>query len=253
MIALRAALMWLVAIRRRLLLLFAFAVAFLLAAASARVLAGTSHGHVDLDRIFEVGGATLASVYLLAGWLIGRFPLIAVIVLMAGVFADERASGLARLHLSRPVSPAAFYGVRVLVLGAIAFLFSMLVMPAFDLVLLGQTQPGVWALVLAWIVVYGGITAALSVCTRADAWIALLIAALATMWHALRVGGILDAVPVGGRQFVTLVLPPHGALIAIETAFAQLQPIPWPAVLDACLYGVIALLLGALLLERREI
>jgi hypothetical protein len=253
MIALRAALLWLVAIRRRILLLLAFAAAFLLAAASARVLAGTSHGHVDLDRIFEVGGPTLASVYLLAGWLIGRFPLIAVAVLMAGVFSDERATGLARLHFSRPVAPAAFYGVRVLLLGAVAFLFSILVMPAFDLVLLGQTQPGVWPLALGWIVAYGGITAALSVWTRADAWIAILLAALATMWHALRAGGVLDAVPVGGRQFLTLVMPPHGALLAIETAFARMRPVPWTALLDACLYGVVALLIGALTIERREI
>jgi hypothetical protein len=212
-----------------------------------------SDGHVDLDRIFEVGGPTLASVYLLAGWLIGRFPLIAGVVLMAGVFSDERESGLARLHLSRPVSPAAFYGVRVVLLGATAFLLSVLLLPAFDLILLGRTQSGAWVLALAWIVVYGGITAALSVWTRADAWIALLLAAFATMWHALRAGGLLDAVPVGGRQFLTLILPPHGALLAIESAFAEMRPVPWPALFDACLYGVVALLIGALTLDRREI
>jgi hypothetical protein len=253
MIAFRAALLWLVAIRRRVLLLLLFAAAFLLAAASARLLAGTSGGHVDLDRIFEVGGPTLASVYLLAGWLIGRFPLIAVIVLTAGAFSEERATGLARLHLSRPVAPAAFYGMRVLVLAAVSLLFSVLLLPAFDLVLLGHTQPGTWVLAASWIVAYGGITAALSVWTRADAWIALLLAALSTMWHALRAGGVLDTVPVGGRQFLTLVLPPHGALLAIETAFAQLRPVPWTAVLDACLYGFVALLIGAFTLERREI
>ena len=252
MIAFRASLMWLVAIRRRILLLLVFAGAFLLAAGSARMLAGTA-GHVDLDRIFEVGGPTLASVYLLAGWMIGRFPLIAAIVLMAGVFSDERVSGLARLHLSRPVSPAAFYGVRALVLAALATLLSVLLLPAFDLILLGRTQPGTWVLAVAWIVTYGGVTAALSLWTRADAWVALLLAGLATMWHALRVGGVLDTVPVGGRQFLTLVLPPHGALLALETAFAQMLPVPWTAFLNACLYGIVALLIAAFTLERREI
>jgi hypothetical protein len=253
MIALRASLFWLVAIRRRVALLGIFSIAFLLAAASARLLAGTTTDHVDLDRIFEVGGTTLASAFLLTGWAIGRFPLLAVLVLMAGVFSQERASGLARLHFARATSPAALYGVRALVLAGVALLASALIMPAFDFLLLGHAQPGAWILAAAWIVAYGGLTAALSVWTRADAWIALLLAILATTWNALRAGGVLDAVPVGARQFLSLVLPPHGALLALETAFAGAQPVPWTALLDAALYGLVVLLVGGLTLGRREV
>lgn len=252
MIALRAALCWLVAIRRRLGLLALFAVVFLFAAVSARHLAGAGTDHADLDRIFEVGGPTLASAYLLAGWAIGRFPLVAALVLMAGVFSEDRATGLARLHLSRPISPHRFYGVRALTLAAAALLCSALLLPAFDWLLLGRTQSGAWILAAAWILAYGGLTAALSVWTRADAWIALLLAILATTWHALRAGGMLDAIPVGARQFLTMVLPPHGALLALEASFAQGSPVPWDAFLNACLYGFVALLIGGLTLERRE-
>jgi hypothetical protein len=253
MTAFRAALAWLLAIRRRLLLLAAFAAVFLIAAASARLLTAAGTGHADLDRIFEVGGPTLASAYVLAGWAIGRFPLLAVLVLMAGVLSEERASGLARLHLSRPISPYGFYGVRALTLAGAALGLSVLLLPAFDWLLLGHTQPGASVLAAAWIIAYGGLIAALSVWTRADAWIALLLAILATSWHALRAGGVLDAVPAGARQFLTLILPPHGALLALENAFGQGAAVPWDAFLNACLYGVVLLLIGGLALERREL
>jgi hypothetical protein len=58
---------------------------------------------------------------------------------------------------------------------------------------------------------------------------------------------------VGARQFLSLVLPPHGALLALETAFAGAQPVPWTALLDAALYGLVVLLVGGLTLGRREV
>lgn len=253
MTLLRAALLQLSAMRRRGLLLLGFVGAFLIAASSARMIAGDGTGQANLDRIFEVGGSTLASAYLLAGWAIGRFPLLAVLVLMAGVFADDRALGLARLHLTRPVSPLALYGVRVVVFATVAFLLSAALIPAFDLLLLGHMEPGAWAPTLGWIVAYGGLVAALSVWTRADAWVALLVAILATSWYLLRAGGMLDGVPIGGRQVVSLVLPPHGALLALESAFARGTSVPWNALLNTMLYGFVALLIGAAGLLRREI
>jgi hypothetical protein len=73
--------------RRRLIGLVAFGLLFLAAAATARVFTHSDHGHIEMDRLFELGGTTLVSALLLLGWLIGRFPLIAVLVLCAGIFS----------------------------------------------------------------------------------------------------------------------------------------------------------------------
>lgn len=243
----------LVAMRRRLLLLLAFAAVLLLSAVAARLLS-SSPDHVELDRIFELGGPTLASAFLLLGWLVGRFPLVATLVLLAGVFSQDRASGLARLYLTRPVPPLAVWGTKTVARCLAAFVCSAVVMPVFDLILLGQwAGPATLVLAAAWVIAFGGLVAFLSVWTRADSWIALLLGILAMTWYSLRSAGMLDAVPVGGRQFVTLVLPPHGALFALESAFGQIQPIPWTALGDACIYGFTLFVLAALLLRTREI
>lgn len=243
----------LLAMRRRLLLLLAFAAVLLLSAVTARLLS-SSPDHVELDRIFALGGATLASAFLILGWLVGRFPLIATLVLMAGVFSQDRAGGLARLYLARPVSPLAVWGPQMVARSLVAFAASVLVMPVFDLILLGQwAGPATLVLAAAWIVAFGGLVAFLSVWTRADAWIALLLGILAMTWFGLRTAGVLDGVPIGGRQFVTLVLPPHGALSALERAFGQIQPVPWSAFGDACIYGVTLYVLAALSIRIREI
>src|SRR5690606_25602536 len=86
------------AIQRRIALLAGFAALFLLAATAARLITGAHDGHFELDRLFEIGGAPLASGLLLLGWVIGRFPLIAVLALMGGVFSRDRERGYARLY-----------------------------------------------------------------------------------------------------------------------------------------------------------
>jgi ABC-type transport system involved in multi-copper enzyme maturation permease subunit len=240
------------ALRRRFLLLLAFVAVFLLAALSARALGG-SGGHVELDRIFELGGPTLGAAYLVVGWLVGRFPLLVTLVLLAGVFSQDRHTGTARILLARPVSPSAVYGLRFIALAAIAFLLAALLLPLFDIVLLGHwAGPATFVLIAANIIAYGGVVALLSTVTRGDAWITLLLAILAITWNALRTVGMLDALPAGGRQFVTLVLPPHASILALESAFANIQPIPWNAFLDVCAYGTSTLLLAGLLLQRGE-
>ncbi len=242
------------ALRRRILMLLGFAAAFLIAAIVARFLTVSHDGHVELDRLFQIGGAPLASAFLLIGWVIGRFPLIAVLVLMAGIFSHDRAQGTARLYFARPVSPLAIYGARFGVLALLAFALSAVLMPAFDAILLGQWA-GLATLVLiaSYIITYGALVAALSIWTRGDAWIALLLGIFAIVWHALRTAGVLENTPAGLREVITLVLPPHGALFAIETAFAQLMPVPWDAVGYVAIYSVLMLVIAGVSIGQREV
>lgn len=241
------------ALRRRIVLLAAFAGVLLASAAASRLLSGGA-GHGDLDRIFQVGGTTLASAFLLTGWLVGRFPMIATLVLFAGFVSRDRDTGMARLYLARPVSPLAIYGFRFIALAVVAFVFSIVVLPFFDLVLLGQwAGPATLVLSAANIIAYAGLVALLSIWTRADSWIALLLGVIALTWDSLRSADLLAAVPPGGRQFVSLILPPHGALFALESAFGNIQPIPWNAFVDVCVYGATMMVVAALMLRVREI
>jgi hypothetical protein len=253
--AVRATVFWLSvrSLGRRVALLAALAAVFLLAAVAMRLVAG--HGdHVEFDRFFQIGGYPLVAVLLLVGWTIGRFPTIAVLVLFAGVFSRDRDTGLARLLAVRPVPLLRVYAVRVAGLAALAFGLSALVMPLFDRVMLGTwAGPATLVLIAAQVLVYGALTAFLSVWTRADAWVALLLGLFSLVWNALRAAGLLATAPVAARELVTLALPPHGALYALEGAFAELQPIPWDAFGYAAAWAALLLVLAAWSLSGREL
>jgi hypothetical protein len=239
--------------RRRLVALAAFAGLFLAAGLTARLLVADGHGHVDADQLFIVGGYPLVSALLLLGWLLGRFPLIATLVLMAGFASDDRATGQARLYAVRPASPAALYGARFLVLAATAFLSSAVLLPTFDLLLLGTwAGPATLVLILANILAFGGLVAILSIWTRADSWIALFLTLAALVWNALRAASKLT-VPIGVRDFVGFILPPQAAILRLEDAFGALQPIPWDAFWQVAGYGAVLLAAAAVLVGRREI
>jgi hypothetical protein len=240
--------------RRRIIGLLAFGASFLAAGATARLLTGGEHGHVELERLFAVGGSTLVSALLLSGWLIGRFPLIAILVLASGSFSDDRAARYTRLYAVRPRSLVALYGARFLLFAALAFALGSIVMPAFDLIVLGAwPAPQIFVVMAAQIIVFGSLTTLLSLITRADAWTALFLGILALVWDALRRADILVRAAPLVRDAVTVALPPQGALQRIEGAFGAAQPVPWDAFLVICLYGTLALVLAGLALTRREI
>jgi hypothetical protein len=244
----------LLAARRRIIGLSAFGAMFLAAAATARLLTGGEHGHVELDSLFALGGTTLVSALLLSGWLIGRFPLIAILVLAAGIFSDDRAAGYARLYAVRARSLSALYGARFLVCALLAFMLSSIVMPAFDLIVLGAwPAPDIFVLMAAQIIVFGSLTTLLSLISRADAWTALFLGLLALVWDALRRADVLGNAAPLVRDAVTVALPPQGALLRIESAFGAAQPVPWDAFAIICLYGTLALVLAGLALTRREL
>lgn len=250
--AFRLAGLELLARRRRIFALLVTAALFLAAGATAAAL-GREDGHVEFDRLFQIGGYPLISGMLLAGWLLGRFPMIATLVLLAGVVADDREDSRARLFAVRPLHPSLVYGARLLVLGAMAFLLSAVLLPAYDLLLLGEwAGPATLVLILAHVVVWGGITALLSVFTRLDAWIALMLALLALVWASLGTAGMM---PLAGpvAESVGFVLPPQPSLLALEGAFADVQPIPWGAFWFCVGYGVVGVVLAALAVGRREV
>ncbi len=250
--AVRLALLDLQARRRRILALLAFAAIFLAAAAAAHTLAAGT-GRVDLGTLYQLGGYPLLSGLLVLGWLLGRFPLAATLVLMSGVFSGDRETGLARLLGTRPVSPGLLYGTRFLVLSALAFAISAVLMPLFDIIILGQwAGPATLVLIAAHVLVWGGLTALLSVATRLDAWLTLLLALFSMVWASLGSAGLLPLAPPVARA-VAFVLPPQAQLFALEGAFVDVQGIPWPAFWFAAGYGGVTLLLAAVLVRHREI
>lgn len=239
--------------QRRLLVLVAFAALFLAAALTGRFIATGQEGGVEMGQLFLVGGYPLVSALLLLGWVLGRFPLIATLVLLAGLISDDRRDGYLRTYAVRPVSLVRVYGVRWLVLAAVAFLLSIVLLPLFDLIMLGKVAGLAYVpLILAYIVAYGGLTALLSIWTRGDAWIALLVAVFALVWNALLTTGTLAGAPPGVTQVITFMVPPQSQFLRLEGAFANIQPIPWDAFFLICAYGVAALVAAAASLSLRE-
>ena len=239
--------------RRRLVVLAGLCVVFLLAGSAASLFLKDEHGDVHIDTLFVVGGYPAASALLLLGWLLGRLPLIAILLLTAGLVSEDRDTGLARLIAVRPVSPVAVYGVRFALLAAIAFVACGVVMPSFDLLMLGAwAGPGTLVLILAYILAYGGLIAFLSVWTRGDAWLALLLALVAMIWSAFDRAATLPLAP-GLARLVGFLLPPQAALFELESAFAELEPIAWGAFLYCAGYGFFFLVLAAVSVARREV
>lgn len=241
------------AVRGRIVLLGVFSAIFLAAALTARAVAG--HGeHIEPDALFELGGFPLVSAVLLLGWSIGRFPVLAILVLAAGLFSADHASGMVRVYGARRISLVHVYLVRLVVLALVAFLLSAVLMPLFDVILLGRwAGSATLVLIVAYITAYGGLVAFLSVFTRADAWIALALGISSLVWAVLRGTGVLTNVPGVLRDMVTFALPPQDAFFALESAFAEVAPIPWGAFAYAIGYGLVFLVLGGILLANREI
>lgn len=237
----------------RILALLAFGAVFIAAAATARLFA-SSNGHVEFDRLMGVGGYPLVSALLLTGWLVGRFPLVAVLVLAAGVYSRDRDTGFARLLATHARFPLLPFALRTGLALLLAALLSAVVLPAFDSMMLGRLPgPQLFALVLGYVLVFGALTALLSTLTRGDAWIALFIAIAAVIWHALlRSGAVATAAP-GPRGLLTAVLPPQGALAQLETAFAADGKVPGFALLYCAIYAALALVLAGVAAARREL
>lgn len=238
---------------RRILALIAFALLFVAAGFLARMMVGTEDGHVELGQLFVIGGYPLASTLLLLGWLLGRYPLIATLTLMAGVVSDDRVSGMSRLYAVRPKSLAMIYVVRVLAVAAISLALSALLLPMFDLMMLGTwAGPATLILILSYVVVYGSLCFLLSIWVRNEVWVTLGLSIAAMLWDALlRAGQLAEAAP-GIRVAVAMILPPQGALFELESAFGSIQPIPWDSFYYVMAYGAILFAAAIVSLNIRE-
>jgi len=244
----------LVRLRRRLLGLLAFGILFIATAAGARLVAGQG-GQVEFDEIMQLGGYPMLSAMLLTGWVVGRFPVVVVLVLMAGVYSEPRQTGLARLLEVRARSPLLLLALRSGFALVLALALALGVLISFDLVMLGRGPgPQLFALVLAHVLTFGALTALLSTVMRGgDGWAAAFVIVLAMSWQALLRSGVLATSPPGIREAVTVVLPPQGALLQLEHAFAGDLAVPWNALLYAAIYAALALLLAGVVARRREI
>jgi hypothetical protein len=238
---------------RRVAWLIGFALLFMIAGVSARALVGAEHGHVDPGKLLMVAGYPLVSAVLLLGWLLGRYPLIAILVLTAGIVSEDRRTGMSRLYAVRPTSLAGIYVRRFLAVSAITFALSALLLPFFDLIMLGE-----WAgyatliLIVAYIAVYGALCFLLSVWFDNEVWVVLALAIGAMIWDALLRAGTLADAPPGVARAVAVVLPPQGALFQLESAFGSIQPVPWAAFGYVLAYSGILFIAAVISLRLRE-
>ena len=238
---------------RRVVALIGFALLFVIAGSIARGMVGAPDGHVEMGQLFLVGGYPLVSTLLLLGWLLGRYPMIATLVLAAGIVSDDRVSGMSRLYAVRPTSLVGIYVRRFLAVAAIAFVLSAILLPGFDLLMLGEwAGPATLVLIVSYIVVYGSLCFLLSVWFRNEVWITLALAVVAMLWHALLRGGKLAGAAPGIREAVAVVLPPQGALFELESAFGELRPVPWDSFAYVVAYGAILLIAAIVSLRMRE-
>jgi len=239
--------------RNRIALLLGFAGLFVLSGFVTRVLAGSPEGHVEFDQLMMLGGYPVISAVLLLGWLLGRYPLIAALVLTSGIISRDRQQGYLRIYSVRPGSRIGLYAQRFAVMAGCAFILSALLLPLFDVLMLGKwAGAGTLLLIYSHVIVYASLTTLLSVWLRHDAWIALGLGITAMVWHAMARAGILDTAPPIIRELITFVLPPQGALFAIEQAYGAEQPIPAAAVLYATAYAIVALIAAAVFLRDVE-
>lgn len=238
---------------RRVFALLGFALLFVASGLLARGLVGAESGHVEMGELFLVGGYPLVSTLLLLGWLLGRYPLIATLALMAGIVSDDRTSGMSRLYAVRPASLTKMYALRFCAVTGLAFALGAVLLPLFDIMLLG-TWAGYATLILiaSYVAVYGALTFLLSVWIRNEVWVVLVLAILAMVWDALlRSGKLANAAP-GIREVIAILLPPQGALFQLESAFGELQPVPWGAFGYVLVYAAILFVAALVSLRIRE-
>ena len=239
---------------RRIIALVAFAFLFLFSALLARTLVGGGHGQVEIGNLYQVGGYPLVSALLLLGWLIGRFPLIAILAMMAGIVSADRRNGTMRLYAARPTSLAVLYLEKFAVAAAIVFLISIMLLPGFDLLLLARwAGPNTLVLIASYILVYGSLTFFLSVWLRGDVWVTAILAIVAMLWDALLRSGRMGATAPGIREVITVVLPPQSALFRLESAFGAETATPWGAFAFVAAYGAILTIAALASLRIREL
>lgn len=180
------------------------------------------------------------------------FAGLSMILLLGGFISSDRREGYTRIFFSYPTSPLALYALRWLLALLLALAGATIFLVGGQLVAWGEFRGGWSGLLLALLsaLVYGGLVAFLSAAlSRGDAWVALFLFLPTFVPQVFDLG--LSRLPVGLRQLLLFVLPPHSAL---QMVWQQLLDgtVAWSGALYAAGYGVVWLILGALVLRLRE-
>ena len=181
-----------------------------------------------------------------------------MLVLLAGFIATDRRRGYYRILFSHPTRPLAYYGLR----WAMAYAITLVIAAGFfvvsQLAAWGELRAGPSALLqpALFALVYGGLVAFASIAfPRGDSLIVLVVYLLTDLWQGF-IGFFTEAgleAPLTPtlRQAVSFVLPPHLALRDLYEA-ARVGATAWGDIAFAGGYGLVWLVLAAVLLWRRE-
>lgn len=178
---------------------------------------------------------------------------IAMIVLLAGFVSADRREGYTRIFFSHPTAPLAFYGLRLGLALLVAMAAATIFLVVGQMVAWGEVRGGWSGLLLALVtaIIYGGLITFLStILRRGDGsltFLLLLIPTFAPQLFARAIGGL----PTALRQLIFFVLPPQGALQEIWQRLLE-GSVAWGAVGFAIGYGVLWLLIAAVVLRARD-
>lgn len=184
---------------------------------------------------------------------LSNFAGLAMIILLSGFISTELRDGYTRVHLSYPVTPLGYYGLRWGVAYAIAIAGSAVFLVVGQVVAWGSFLGGWQGLLLPVLsaLIYGAVMALLSGAgVRMDATIAFIILLLPAVFPEL-VSAMLGLLTPSLSGLVNAVLPPQNALSDIWDGLLA-GAIPWDAAAYAGGYGAAVLATAALILRLRE-
>jgi hypothetical protein len=166
---------------------------------------------------------------------------------MNGIVANDRKQGFYRFLFSKPISPSRYYG-QAFVLHWLGFLAIAVTLAAiygwfvFPILSVPLVQ------VLAFMfLMYAGIAFALSAAARWD-WLSLVTITVAAsyLWARYRE----STSPLAKLLYL---LPPLDRTAEVYVAVAKRQPIPWDLLQWFAVYGLVAYVLGLVVLRYRRL
>jgi hypothetical protein len=184
---------------------------------------------------------------------LSHFAAIAMMTLLAGFISVDRREGYTRIHLSNPMSPLAYFGLRWVIAFAIAVASATLFLVIGQIVAWGAFLGGWQGMVLPVLsaLVYGGLMAFFStVLPRGDAGTVFLLLLLPIFFPQI-LDMALGSLTEPARLVAAAILPPQNALAELWEGLL-LGSFSWGAAAFAAAYGAIFLVAAAIILRLRE-
>lgn len=176
-----------------------------------------------------------------------------MIILLAGFVSGERREGYTRIHLSNPMTPVGYYGLRWVLAFTVAIGFSAVFLVVGQLIAWGTFRGGGTGLLLPALsaLVYGGLMALFSVASpRGDAWIVFILLVIPTFFPEIYELALGSLTPLASR-LVSVLMPPHNALADVWNALLD-GAFAGGAVVYAAGYGLLVLVAAGVILNLRE-